>query len=315
MKKITVILLIFTILFFGMVNCFSDKTKDKTITISGAFASYPLVVKWAEEYQKINPDVTFNISAGGAGKGMTDALAKTVDLGMFSKSISQEEIDKGCWFVGMAIDAVVPTINSNNPYKSLILKRGLTNEEFINIFINEKYKSWNEVLGINGNISINIYTRSDACGAADTWAAYLGKKKQEDLKGTAIYGDPGLADVVAKDINGIGFNNICYVYDIKTGLKRPNIEVIPIDINNNGKVDIEEEFYDNFENILNAIKIGVYPSPPSRELYLVSNNKPEKEVVIDFLKWCLTDGQKYVTEAGYVQLKDEKINFYLKSLK
>ena len=38
---------------------------------------------------------------------------------------------------------------------------------------------------------INVYTRSDACGAAEMWAKYMGKK-QEDLKGIGIYGDPGM---------------------------------------------------------------------------------------------------------------------------
>ena len=41
------------------------------ITISGAFALYPLTVKWAEEFKKLNPTVKIDISAGGAGKGMT----------------------------------------------------------------------------------------------------------------------------------------------------------------------------------------------------------------------------------------------------
>jgi phosphate transport system substrate-binding protein len=40
-----------------------------TINISGAFALYPITVKWAQEFKKIHPNVVFNISAGGAGKG------------------------------------------------------------------------------------------------------------------------------------------------------------------------------------------------------------------------------------------------------
>ncbi|MBR4637224.1 MAG: substrate-binding domain-containing protein, partial [Bacteroidales bacterium] len=54
------------------------------ISISGAFALYPLAVQWVEEFQKANPGVHIDISAGGAGKGMTDVLANVVDLGMVS---------------------------------------------------------------------------------------------------------------------------------------------------------------------------------------------------------------------------------------
>ncbi|HEX3009128.1 MAG TPA: substrate-binding domain-containing protein, partial [Bacteroidales bacterium] len=51
------------------------------ITISGAFALYPMAVKWAEEFRKLNPQVKIDISAGGAGKGMTDAISKVADIG------------------------------------------------------------------------------------------------------------------------------------------------------------------------------------------------------------------------------------------
>ena len=97
-------------------SCASQKKKDSTISLSGAFALYPLAVKWTEEYQKIHPEIRFNVSGGGAGKGMADALAGTVDLGMFSREISQEEINQGVWWVGLTIDAVVPTINVQTPF-------------------------------------------------------------------------------------------------------------------------------------------------------------------------------------------------------
>ena len=53
-----------------------------TINISGAFALYPITVKWAQEFKKLHPNVVFNISAGGAGKGITDALSGLVELGI-----------------------------------------------------------------------------------------------------------------------------------------------------------------------------------------------------------------------------------------
>ena len=37
------------------------------IQLSGAFALYPMAVKWAEEFRKIHPKVRIDISAGGAG--------------------------------------------------------------------------------------------------------------------------------------------------------------------------------------------------------------------------------------------------------
>ena len=71
------------------------------ISFSGAFALYPMVVKWADEFRKLHPNVRIDISGGGAGKGMTDALAKVVDLGMVSREIYEVEAQKGA--LGFAV--------------------------------------------------------------------------------------------------------------------------------------------------------------------------------------------------------------------
>jgi phosphate transport system substrate-binding protein len=307
---------IFIILFIILViisSCASKKRAQETINISGAWALYPMVVKWSEEYKKEHPEIRFNISAGGAGKGMADALAGTVDLGMFSRDISQEEKDKGVWWVSLTIDAVVPTISAGNPNLNNLKLYGLTREEFKSIFVDGTVKKWSEVLTNSDNGEIIVYTRSDACGAAETWAAYLGVK-QENLDGIGIFGDPGLAQAVSKDPNGIGFNNTNYTYDIKTGKKRPGMEVMPIDINSNGVIDPEENFYDELNDLLKAVGNGIYPSPPARELYFVSKGKPNKKACLDFIRWTLTEGQKFVFEAGFVPLDQAVLNDQLNNL-
>lgn len=291
-------------------SCTSAKRKEQTVSLSGAFALYPLAVQWAEAYKVEHPEIRFNISAGGAGKGMTDALSGTVDLGMFSREITPEEINQGVWWVGLTIDAVLPSISDKNPLLSSLKTRGLTQEEFKAIFIDGSIKDWGKLLNNNTTLPISVYTRSDACGAAGTWAKYLGAK-QENLNGIGIYGDPGLAEAVTRDPAGIGFNNTIFIYDIKTGAKRPGLEVIPIDLNANGKIDPDEDFYNSFEDILAAIAGGIYPSPPARELYFVSKGKPKKQATLNFIEWVLTSGQAYVKPAGYVPIDQSRINAYL----
>lgn len=310
MKQITSLFLVLLVITCSLSNVKTyaqAKPELKgNITISGAFALYPLTVKWAEEFKKIHPGVKFDISAGGAGKGMTDALSKMVDIGLVSRAINPEEVKKGAYAIAVTKDAVVPTVSANNPVLKDILANGLDREAAVNIFITGKAKTWGQALGIKSAVPIRIYTRSDACGAGETWAQYLGKK-QEDLLGVGVFGDPGLAQAVTKDPSGIAYNNIGYAYDAKTKKLNPGIKVIPLDVNNNGKIDPDENFYDTMDNLVNAIASGKYPSPPARDLYFVTSGKPMKKELVEFIKWTLTDGQKYVFESGYINLPKEKL--------
>lgn len=281
----------------------TDTDRTASIRLSGAFALYPLAGQWAEAYNKTRQSpVRFDIQAGGAGKGMADALSGTADLGMFSREISQEEKDRGVWWIAVAKDAVVPTISDANPSLAVLQQRGLSREEFKSIFIDWRITRWDQLTGVTSHSQITLFTRSDACGAGDTWAAYLGGK-QEDLHGIGIFGDPGLADAVRKDPDGLAYNNMVYVYDTETGLKRPGLAVIPLDVNGNGTIEANENFYGSLQEILEAIANGRYPAPPSRDLYFIAKGKPTDPATLDFLRWVLTDGQSLVTAAGYVPLK------------
>jgi phosphate transport system substrate-binding protein len=296
----------------------SDSQTDESglkggISISGAFAIYPVTVVWAEEFMKLHPGVRIDISAGGAGKGMADALSGMVDLGMFSREVSEAEQAKGAWWIALTKDAVLPTINADNPFLKELKKKGVPRDKFIKVFVTGEITSWEQLSGNAPVTKINVYTRSDACGAAAMWGQYLGKN-QEDLTGIGVFGDPGIADAVKNDENGLGYNNAIYVYDIKSRKKYEDLEVIPVDLNGNGKIDNDEDFYDSLDDVMNAIKTGKYPSPPARDLYFVSKGKPEKEEVIEFIKWILTEGQKYVKDAGYVQLPEDKIGNELKKI-
>lgn len=286
---------------------------EGTIKISGAWALYPMVVKWAEEFEKVNPKVRVDVSAGGAGKGAADALGGLVDIGMVSREIRPEEVQQGGFFVPVTKDAVVPVVNENNPvlWKGLA-EKGVKKQTFIDFWITGRAISWGEVVGTSAKDKVQVYTRSDSCGAAETWAKYLNNKKQEDLKGVGVYGDPGLAEAVKKDPLGIGYNNLNYAYDAKTGLPVSGLFVVPIDVNENGKIDPEEDLKTK-RKVIKAIVAGVYPSPPARDLYLLTKGK-FKGLSKEFVRWILADGQKYVEEVGYIKLSDKQISESLKKL-
>jgi phosphate transport system substrate-binding protein len=276
-----------------------------TITISGAWALYPMMVRWGEEFTKLHPQVQFDISAGGAGKGMADALGGAVDIGMVSRDIAAEEEAKGAYWVAVTKDAVFPSINAANPVLKDLLAKGISKETFTKIYITGEITNWGQVVGRpEVTDPIHVYTRSDAAGAPDAWAKYLGKK-QENLLGIGVYGDPGIADAVVKDPLGIGYNNLNYAFDPNTGKPVVGAVVPPIDVNGDGVADPDEMIETKAEAV-QVITDGKYPSPPARMLNLVTKGKPSG-LVREFLLWIIGDGQKYLVEAGYVPLTPDQV--------
>ena len=295
----------------GQPAAASDRLQG-TITISGAWALYPLMVRWGEEFQTLYPDVRFDISAGGAGKGMADALADAVDIGMVSRAVYAEEVEKGAFWVSVTKDAVFPTVSENNPVWEDILAQGIDRETFIGIYITGEIVTWGQVVGRpEVEDPIHIFTRSDACGAAATWAEYLGMK-QEDLLGIGVYGDPGLLDAVIKDPAGIGFNNLNYAFDMETGLPLDGVRVVPVDVNGSGQAEAGE-IHESKAHAVEAVAAGLYPSPPARDLNLVTHGKPQG-LTRAFILWVLTDGQSFVGEVGYIPLGQERLGEEMEKL-
>ena len=272
-----------------------------SMSLSGAWAIYPLVVKWGEAFQKLHPKVRMDISAGGAGKGMADALAGAVDIGMVSREVDKTERARGALPILIVKDGVFPTVSVRNPALKHILSKGMSRKTLRDIYIYTKIKNW---LAVGGHSApIHVYVRSDACGAASAWAATLGKYKQDDLKGIGVYGDPGLLAAVRQDPLGMGFNNLSYVFSGDKVAR--GIVIVPIDANDNGKVDASERI-DSRDKACKAVASGQYPG--ARREFFVTKGKPNK-LARAFVEFALSDaGTKLLKDVGgYVPLsKSEK---------
>ncbi|MDR0510241.1 MAG: substrate-binding domain-containing protein [Rikenellaceae bacterium] len=310
MKNRVVTLLLLAATLAGTLSCGGGRRKAAAgelsgdITLSGAFALYPLAVKWAEEFRKLHPAVNIDISAGGAGKGITDVLSGVVDLGMVSREVYAPEIDKGAVPFAVAKDAVVPILNVENPAIEQLLAKGLTREAATRLWIGGEDMTWGTLAASGERSAVHVYTRSDACGAAETFALWMGRK-QEDLNGTGVFGDPGIAQAVQKDKLGVGYANLSYAYDETTRQPNPGLAVYPLDVDGDGRIGPDENFYATKDDVVAAIADDRYPSPPARNLFLVTNGTPAKPEVVAFLKFILTEGQKYNNPAGYIALADE----------
>lgn len=280
--------------------------EQTTVAVSGAFALFPLMTLWAEEYGKVNPNLVFDVQAGGAGKGMTDMLSGVADIAMLSREPRQEELDQDAFVVPVTIDSVLGTFNANNPHRDLLLAQGISAKDANGIWITGEITTWGQLLGTDSTDPINVYTRSDSSGAAEMWSRFAGGKTQEELRGTGVNADPGVAEAVRQDPLAVGYNNVGFSYDQTTGAPIEGLQVIPLDINDDNTISDDEKFYGSRDEFITAAAAGSYPFPPARVLYLVTKGEPSPEIA-EFYRWVLTEGQSFVTGAGYVKLTDEEL--------
>lgn len=271
-----------------------EEELEGTITLSGAWAIYPTAVAWSEAFQKLHPKVKIDVSSGGAGKGASDAIAGLVDIGMVSRDPDPAEIKKGVLPLYILHDAVFPVVSEKNPVLGELLKKGVKKQTLIELYIKGIIESWDVVVSSKIGKPVHVYTRSDSCGAAAGWAKYLDNKKQEDLKGIGIYGDPGVIEAAKKDPIGIGYGNFSFVFT-REGTVLKGLKLVPIDSNENGIAD-PDEIYENREAAIKAIRSGRYPA--TRKNYFFVKGKPQG-LVKEFIKFALSEqGARIVDEVG-----------------
>ena len=58
----------------------TDKVEQTVITVKGSDTMVNLSQKWAEEYMKLHPEVSIQVTGGGSGTGVAALLNKTTEI-------------------------------------------------------------------------------------------------------------------------------------------------------------------------------------------------------------------------------------------
>jgi len=262
------------------------------ITLSGAWAIYPTAVAWGEAFSTLHPKVRVDVSAGGAGKGAADVIAGLVDIGMVSREPDPAEIARGAFPVYVLHDGVFPVVSSRNPVLDQLMRRGIPPAVWFDLYVTGKLTRWDELAGADlGGKPVHVYTRSDSCGAAATWAVFLQNRKQEDLGGIGVYGDPGILETVRRDPLGVGYANFAYVFG-RDGAPVPGISDEAIDADGDGTAGAGEILATR-KDAARAIDEGRHPV--TRRNYFFTRGKPSG-LVRAFLEFVLSEEGTAVAE-------------------
>ena len=307
---------------------------EKLLLINGAGATfpYPLYSKWFYEYAKVDPTVNFNYQSIGSGGGIRQITAQTVDFGASDGALTDEQLKAApgeLLHIPMTAGAVVVTYNLPQMGKVLRFSPDVVADIFLG-----KIRKWNDQRIAKDNPGVNlpgdniiVAHRSDGSGTTNIFTDYLSSVSAEWQsrvgKGTSVNwpaglggkGNEGVAGLVKQSEGAIGYVELAYAVknnlpaaDIKNksgNFITPSIESTTAAIN--GKINSMPA--DFRVSLVNPDGADAYPIAAVTWI-LVYKNQPDKvkgEKIVKFLRWAITDGQKYSTDLLYAPLPEEMV--------
>jgi glycine cleavage system H lipoate-binding protein/ABC-type phosphate transport system substrate-binding protein len=304
MKTKIILLISFILLNYSNIN-----SKDSMNEISPAPGDsikllstpdlYKLSVKWVYEFTRMNPEIKVRVISVPDAQ-ITENLLKNGNIGLVSNKYLSGFNNDLLWKVVVGRDIIVPVINSKNPYLAEICQKGIS-PEVLSVFINNtNSQTWGTLLKNSQNSAANYYRVNDE-SIQTGLAAFI---KTDHVKNCGIEAGSGedLISAIQKDPYAIGFCKMVNVMNFSNQSIAENIRLLPLDRDGNGIIDSNEKIYDDLNVFSRGVWIGKYPKTLFSNIYSVASDQPKNETEAAFLKWIVTDGQKFLDGNGYSDL-------------
>lgn len=258
-------------------------SRKESIQIAGSTTVLPVVSRAAEQFRLERPDVNIIVNAGGSGVGINQLGQGKIDVGMASREITRLEVRKysKVEFVTHTIgrDAVVPVVSSE------VYDAGVRVLSFAQIgsIYRGQVTNWKELSGPDRDIL--VVDKEKSRGTRHVFMqAVLGDKEAEAPGADLVLGSNNEEQTaISQSDAAIGMLSHAWLNDDVKGLS------------------IRQQDGSVVEPVLANIINGTFPI--ARELYLITNSKPNASIR-SFLEFINSpDGQTIVEESGYVRVR------------
>lgn len=314
--KTTFFLIVGFVLFFATDSANSQESKMTDLqTGSVSIMCTPdlneLTSKWASEYTSLNPEVKIEVNKVSYE---STKLGIGENLSFMSNKALSVSNDAVFWKLAVGRNVIVPVINSGNPYLTELQKKGIAQQQFIQTFKNAGTANWGTLVSNSSKEPVRIYVVNDET-IKSALLKFLKDTKLQDASIT--FGTrEDVISAIQSDPYAIGFCKVVDVQNIENQNLIANVSLLPIDKNGNGTIDYMEDIYADMNTFHRGVWIGKYPKMLVTNIYAVSRTQPVNVAEVAFLKWVLTDGQKYMSASGFSDLASsesqsqlDKINF------
>lgn len=256
---------------------------------AGSDTMVNLAQAWAENYAKVNPNVSIEVSGGGSGTGIAALINGTTDIANCSRAMKDAEQKKAKNASGkdpkehiMGFDALAVYVHKDCPLEEISL------EQLAEIYgENGTITKWSQ-LGVTipgcGSDEIILVSRQSSSGTfAYFREAVLGKARDYKLGSRDMHGSKEVVELVQNTPCAIGYSGMGYATS--------EVKMLKV-----AKSAGETSYSPNVENTI----AKTYPI--ARPLFIYSLGEPEGALK-EYIDWCLgAEGQKIVTDSGYVSL-------------
>jgi phosphate transport system substrate-binding protein len=316
-------------------------TAAQTVQINGAGATfpYPIYSKWFSEYNKLHPEVQINYQSIGSGGGIRQVQAQTVFFGATDGPMTNEQLLAApgkIFHFPTVLGADVPVYNIPNVKSELKFSGTLLADIFLG-----KVTKWNDpaITKLNPGVSlpatdITVVHRSDGSGTTYIWADYLAKVSPEWKTkvgvntsvnwptGVGGKGNEGVAGLVTQSPGSIGYVELIYAIQNKISYGTVQnsagefVQASEQSVTAAASAASAQMPADFRVSITNAPGKGVYPISSFTWLLLYENpkDKAQSKIMVDFMKWALTDGQKFAAPLGYAPLPEGVVKLEMATL-
>ena len=302
---------------------------DVQVTGAGATFPNPIYSKWFQEFRSVRKDAQVNYQSLGSSAGIKQLTAGTVDFGASDVPMTEDQIK------AMKIRALhVPTVLGavvaiyNIPGYSKDLK--LSGENLADIYLG-KIKSWGDkaLAAENPGLpdkAIIIVRRSDGSGTSFIFTDYLSKVSPEwkakagsaasvawPVAGLGGKGSEGVTGLVKGTPYSVGYVEAIYALQNKLGsamMKNKSGAFIKGEL-----AGVTAAAAGAAKSMPADFRVSIVDAP-GKDAYPISSftwlliptkfeDAKKRDVMVQFLKWMVKDGQKYAPALGFAPLPQE----------
>jgi phosphate transport system substrate-binding protein len=265
--------------------------KATSVQNIGSDTMVNLAQAWAEEYHKVDPAVSIEVSGGGSGLGIAGLINGTAEIANSSRKLEPEEVEK-CkakhggaepkeYMVGY--DALSIFVHKNNPLTEISI------EDLAEIYKEGgKITKWSElgvqsIPGAKGDEIVRVSRQNNSGTYHYFREVVIGKKGDFKAGSVDLNGSKDVVETIAKTPNAIGYSGLGYA--------TPDVKIVRV-----AKKKGEPAIQPSIETTLNK----TYPI--ARPMFMYTPGTPPPHIQ-KYLDWVMSEpGQKIVKDTGYVPL-------------